>query len=548
MHGTARRLTGIATGLTLVIFGLGFCAHGATGQAAPVSIAITHVTVIDVEHGRRLPDRTVLVNGNRIALVAQSASSRVPAGARVIDGRGEYLIPGLWDMHVHALREGRSRWMFPLFIATGITGIRDTGSPLDSLLWYRNRVSTGEVLGPRIVGTGPLLDAPAAQYPYLTMPVASGADGRRAVDSLADAGVNFIKTYNSLSRDAFFAIAAEARRRGIPIIGHVPYKVTAFEASDSGLKSIEHLTRVVGLCLPESANRRLDAEEAAARKRPGMTPDSITAMFASVNSHEYAAFDERLCEQAGAHFARNGTWQVPTQERDLHWTRTFLASDTTGNDPYLRYVPAEVIAFWTHYRDSVVARPFDGLPAQARYATKSRVIRALVRGGNGLLAGTDTDGNDSNIFGVPGVALHHEMEAFVRDVGLSPVQALRAATLGPAQFLDATDSLGTVAAGKLADLVLLDADPLLDIRNTRRIRAVVTNGRYFDRGALDSLLAGVEHAAAAPPSHSASVRSIGQIAINDNRSQKLHIHSRAEAAALGRAPVLSAPSRARPSK
>jgi cytosine/adenosine deaminase-related metal-dependent hydrolase len=490
MHGITGRLTAVSSTLALIASGVG--STGSVAQAQSTPLAITHVTVIDIEHGRRLLDRTVLVQGNRIARVGPTAATPLAAGTRIVDGRGKYLIPGLWDMHVHALREGRSSWMFPLFIATGVTGIRDTGSPLDSLLSYRTRVGAGDLLGPRIVGTGPLLDAPDAQYSYLTDPIASAADGRRAVDSLADAGVNFIKTYNSLSRDAFFAIAAEAKLRGIPIIGHVPYKVAAFEASDAGLKSIEHLTRVVDSCLPDSAARRLDAEEAVARKRPGMTSDSIEAMLVHLNDREAAAFDERLCEQAGAHFARNSTWQVPTQARDLHWTRAFLASDTTQKDLHLRYVPATVIAFWVHYRDSVAARPFGGLMADSRYRTKSRAIRALIRGGDGLLAGTDTDGNDSNIFGVPGFTLHDEIEAFVRDVGLTPLQALRSATLGPAQFLRGTDSLGTIATGKLADLVLLDLDPLVDIRSAQRIRAVIANGRYLGRAALDSLLVAVE--------------------------------------------------------
>lgn len=487
-----RGLAAVSSALACALVAPGFASAGAAAQARPTRLAITHVTVIDVEHGRRLLDRTVLLQGNRIVRVEAPTAAPLARAIRVVEGRGKFLIPGLWDMHVHALRARRSSWMFPLFIANGVTGVRDTGSPLDSLLSYRTRVGAGDLLGPRIVGTGPLLDAPDAQFPYLTDPITSAAEGRRAVDSLADAGVNFIKTYNSLSRDAFFAIAAEARLRGVPIIGHVPYKVTAFEASDAGLKSIEHLTRVVDSCLPDSSNRRLDAEAAAARNRPGMTPDSMEAMFSRLNEGEAAAFDERLCEEAGAHFARNGTWQVPTQARDLHWTRAFLTSDSTQSDPHLRYVPATVIAFWVHYRDSVVARPFGGLASDSRYGTKSRVIRALTRAGNGLLAGTDTDGDGSNVFGVAGFTLHDEIEAFVRDVGLTPLQALRSATLGPAQFLGATDSLGTIAAGKVADLVLLDADPLADIRNTRQIRAVVVNGRYLDRAALDSLLAAPE--------------------------------------------------------
>lgn len=456
-----------------------------TGAGPSVPVAITHVTVVDVAHGRRLPDRTVVTDGNRIARVGPSASERVPSSARIVDGRGKYLIPGLWDMHVHTLQNGRAVWMFPLFIANGVTGVRDTGAPLDSLLYYRPRVRAGEILGPRIVATGPILDEPPGPSPYVTTPVTSAAQGRRTVDSLANAGVDFIKVYNELTRDEFYAIAAEATRRGLRIVGHVPFALSAFEASDAGLKSIEHLTRVPGVCIPDSLDRELDAEDKAAHaRRPAISPDSEQAMWVRMNRREAAAFDERQCEQSGAHFARNGTWQVPTLELYHRGGRRFLASDTTRTDSLLRYVPANVRASWMRIRDSTLAHTWRGQDFDSRYRTYARVIRAVVRGGNGLLAGTDV----GNLWIMAGSGLHGELVAFVRDVGLTPLQALRSATLGPAQFLGATDSLGTVATGKIADLVLLDADPLLNIRNTQRIRAVFANGRYLNRAALDSLL------------------------------------------------------------
>ena len=458
----------------------------------PRAAAITHVTVIDVATGARLRDRTVVVRGNRIAAMGRSARARVPRDARVVDGRGKYLIPGLWDMHVHALRAGRAPWMFPLFIAAGVTGIRDTGSPLDTLLLYRAKVRSGEMLGPRIVGTGPLLDGPRGQWSTFTIPVESPTTGRRAVDSLADARVDFIKVYSGLSRDAFLAIADEAKRRGVPVIGHVPESITALEASQAGMKSIEHLTQVPLACVPDSVGRALAREMTDRAARPGMTQDSIQALQLEVIGRAASAFSEALCEQLGARFARNGTWQVPTHERLQHWSRSFLASDTAGRDTLLRYVPPKVRAIWKHYQDSIIALgPLNDVFPNW-YPLASRVIRALHRGGDGILAGTDTDGNDANIYGVPGFSLHRELEALVRDVGLTTLEALRAATLGPAYFLNATDSLGTVAPGKVADLVLLDADPLADVHNTQRIHAVIANGRLLDRAALDALLAETE--------------------------------------------------------
>ncbi|MDQ6888048.1 MAG: multicopper oxidase domain-containing protein [Gemmatimonadota bacterium] len=453
------------------------------------TVAITHVTVIDVATGARLRDRTVVVRGNRITSVEPSARARVPREARAVDGRGKYLIPGLWDMHVHALRAGRATWMFPLFLAAGVTGIRDTGSPLDTLLLYRAGVGSGEILGPRIVGAGPLLDAPPAQWGSFTIVIESPTAGRHAVDSLADAGVNFIKVYNGLSRESFLAIADEAKRRGVPVIGHVPESVTAIEASEAGMRSMEHLVQVPPACVPDSVNRALFREFAGRSKRPGMTPDSIQALRRDLIGNAATAFSEALCEQLGARFARNGTWQVPTHERLLRWSRAFLASDTAATDTLLRYVPSRVREMWRRYQDSIVALgPLSDVTAVV-YPLSSRVIRALHRGGDGILAGTDTDGNDANIYGVPGFSLHRELEALVRDVGLTPLEAVRAATLGPARLLGATDSLGTIARGKVADLVLLDADPLADIHNANKVRAVIANGRLLDRATLDTLLA-----------------------------------------------------------
>jgi hypothetical protein len=276
----------------------------------------------------------------------------------------------------------------------------------------------------------------------------------------------------------------------------VPWALSAFEASDAGLKSIEHLVRVPDACIPDSVARVNEVLDAAARaRRPAISVDSQQAQWVSENQREAAAFDERLCEQAGAHFARNGTWQVPTLELHHRLGRRFLASDTARTDARLRYVPSAVLASWMSRRDSTLAHTFRGQESDSRYPTYVRVARALVRGGDGLLAGTDLGWP----FVMPGFGLHGELVAFVRDVGLTPLEALRAGTLGPAKFLGATDSLGTVARGKLADLILLDADPLADIGNTLRIRAVFANGRYIGRAALDDLLAAAERTGSARP-------------------------------------------------
>jgi imidazolonepropionase-like amidohydrolase len=355
--------------------------------------------------------------------------------------------------------------MFPLFVVNGVLGIRDTGSPLDSLLHYRRAVASGAVLGPRVLGSGPLLDGPGAQWPTFTVPVTSAAEGRHAVDSLAAAGVDFIKVYDRLPRDAFLAIADEAKQRHVPVIGHVPFAVGVLEASAAGMRSIEHFT-LGPACIP----RLLE-----------LWRDTLRAV---------AAYDESACRAAGSALARNGTWLVPTLSRERTWSHAYLASRAAGADPALRYVPQAVRAKWDRWRDSVVTTGSarDDTTQAAVYRTFVRIVRALRGAGVGVLAGTDTDGNDAYYYGVPGYTLHAELETLVRDAGFTPAEALRAATLDAARFLGASDSVGTVANRKVADLVLLDANPLIDIRNAGRIAAVVANGRYLDRSELERLL------------------------------------------------------------
>lgn len=480
----------------LVLPPLLLSAQAAGDRAGSVQpIAIRDVTVVDVVHGQLTPGQTVLIRGNRIAALGPRERVAIPRDARAVDATGEYLIPGLWDLHVHALRNGRAAWMFPLFLAAGVLGIRDTGSPLDSLLRYRKATLGGEVLGPRVLGSGPLLDGAGGQWPDFTVAITSPEAGRRAVDSLASAGVDFIKVYDLLSRDAFEAIAEEAHLRRVPVIGHVPFAVSPLEASSAGMLSIEHVT-VAPACIPALV-QIMTAANATVTAQLGR--DSIRAIWRNARLQAAAAYDEHACRQAGMVLARNGTRLVPTLSRERNWSGAYLASPAAGADPELRYVPRVVRAKWDRWRDSVVAMRTraDFVEEAGRYRVNVRIVRALRAAGVEVLPGTDTDGNDAYYYGVPGFALHTELETLVDDIGLTSADALRAATLGAATLVGAADSLGTVAVGKVADLVLLDANPLADVRNTRRVRAVMRDGHLVDRPSLDSMLAAAERTASA---------------------------------------------------
>jgi imidazolonepropionase-like amidohydrolase len=477
--------------------------HSLTPQMRQDStpIAITHVTVIDVVDGRRIVDRTVVVRGNHIVSVADGRRA-VRAGTRIIDGRGRFLIPGLWDMHAHAVRDTPNT--LPLYIANGITGLRDMGDDLDSTMAAAARDRSGPGASPRLVLAGAIIDGAPTVYPAVSVTARTPDEGRRWVDSLAKRGVDFIKAYEMLRPEVAAAIVAEARLHHLAVAGHVPLTMNAGVVSDLGYRSLEHLRNVDVACssvadsLIAVATSQLEAGERD--HRPGGAVRS--AIFSARTARLLATFDPVRCDALLRRFRRNNTWQVPTfVVAEFYYSR----SDTTQQlRDRLRFLPPATRADWSrasHALDTEhaeLAAQLGGAPAADEVSARSRaryheIFRRMLALGVPVLAGTDF----SNPWVMPGFSLHDELALFVQD-GMSPLNALRSATISPARFFDATDSLGTIAPGKLADLVLLDADPLLDIDNARRIRAVVANGRLFDRAALDALLATAERAGHAP--------------------------------------------------
>jgi amidohydrolase family protein len=451
--------------------------RAATPQAG--TLAFTNVTVIDVATGQALPGMTVVVSGDRIVTVSTQVLLQAQS-ARVIDASGKFLIPGLWDMHVHAAFPGIDSQFLPLLIANGVTGVREMFSRLDWVDSARVRIKRGAFPGPRMVASGHIMDGKPPIWPGSVV-VTTAAEAKSAVDSLIKGGADFIKVYSRLSREAFFAAAAEARRKGIPFGGHVPSLVRAAEASDSGQKSIEHLTGVFAGC--ETLEDRLLADlAAAAASAKGW--DSVGPLTRAKSREWLASFDPERCRALARTFIKNGTWMVPTIAV-LHST-AYLDDSTLAQDPRLKYIPAQWKQGWdpkTDFRFRMLT-PQDWANRKVFYAKQLEVVTLLHREGVLFLAGTDL----ANPYIYPGFSLHDELASLVA-AGFTPAEALRTATLNPARYLNATDSLGGIAPGKRADLVLLDANPLDDIRNTTKIAAVVAAGRLYDSAALKKILA-----------------------------------------------------------
>lgn len=429
-------------------------------------VAITHVTVVHVERGASQPDVTVIVNGPRVTAIGPAASAKVPVGARIVDGRGKWLIPGLWDMHVHsAVPSGRS--LLSLYVANGVTGVRDMGGDLALINRWRRSIAAGELVGPRIVAAGPYLEGHGS--PIAHIEVHTPDDARRAVDSLSVLGVDFVKVHSALSRESFFAAAHEARAKHLALAGHLSRNVTVEEASDSGQRSLEHLLGFINVCTP--------AESVA---------------FAAADPLRRIVFNgctSRDQRSVYRHLARNGTWVTPTLTPA--WEFAVLPRHDVPGDTLVRFLSDSLQRYIVGIFDAPPELPPEAtVLGQRMFAKRHELVRALYMAGVPLLTGTDAPMRNSP----PGFGLHEEMLEFVRS-GLTPAATLRAATYEPARYFGALDSLGTIAPGKLADLVLLDGDPLTRIENAHRIAAVLTRGRVYDRVALDQMLASVASAA-----------------------------------------------------
>ncbi len=448
-------------------------------------LVLTHVNVIDATGAPVKTDMTVVITGDRITAIDKTGQIRVPQGARRVDARGKFLVPGLWDMHVHLYDER----FLPLFIANGVTGVRQMfGSPLN--LDWRERAARGQLLAPRLVIASPIVDGPNAVWGG-SIKVANETEARQAVQKIKSLGFDFVKVYSDLPRDAFYAIADEAAKQGLVFAGHVPHSVSALEASDAGQKSIEHLTGVLEGCSPVGVEitRGYKANMANVTSQTGMDAAHLQVMRALIE-RLLATYDKEKATALFARFAKNGTWQCPTLT--VRRSGAFLGEADFRNDPRLKYMPKPIRSSWQPENNPFYTsqKAEDWAIRKRRYQKETEVLAEMRRAGVRFLAGTDT----ANPFCFPGFSLHDELALLV-EAGFTPMEALQAATLNAAIFLGKAESLGTVEQGKIADLVLLEANPLEHIENTKRIFAVVLGGELFEKRRLDAMLADVERVA-----------------------------------------------------
>lgn len=458
-------------------------------KIGPEDIAIQNVNIINVENGEVQKHMTVVIKGDQIGLIEETSKIRLSNSDKIIDGSGKYLIPGLWDMHTHLINEPYTREVFyPLFIANGITGVRvmaaDCFEPCDepnmTIKQHRSlqkEIEEGKLLGPKSILASYYINGVFSGESTVLKP-GTEAHGRELARLLKDRGVDFIKIYSKLNPEAYHGITDEAKKIDLEFAGHAPLTMKSSEVSEAGQKSIEHATD----------NLLLDCSEIEEEMRAKLVElfDNESANITDINQLHLQmeqAFDSLKCQEIYEIFRKNNTWIVPT----LRLLEVYYADTEDWKDsPNVKYMPKEeydefandygpfMVNFWGPFIPHVEER-------------RRQMVANMQSAGVGLLAGSDV--GEVGLIG--GFSLHEELVS-LQNVGLTPLEALQSATMNPAKYQNAMSGLGSVDQGKLADLVLLNKNPLEDIRNTQEIEAVFTNGQYLNRMQLDSLLLSVE--------------------------------------------------------
>ncbi len=443
--------------LSLLLFVVATTAYPAWGED---TIAIVNVTIIDgTDHPPRLHS-TVIVQGTTI-LAITGEREKPPRGAKIVDGTGKYLIPGLWNNDLHGGSYDDTKSHLPELVSYGITTVRDMGAPLDDILRLRDSTASGALLGPRLFIAGPLLEGPVPVRMPLIVDLFSEKQARNEVKDLKQHNVDYVEVDTSITPKLYWAIADEAIRQGLPLVGHIPAIIPAGEVVKAKQRNVEHLGgRFLNILIACSS------DEAFFNQVIGITYDDLLSAMKekrSADEPQFSAnfdekllktFDEGKAQRLYRLYAKNGVAQIPT----LYVLKTL----------------------WQSNKDGLKLNEQDMQSGKRIFAKDLEVVGEMKRAGVMILAGTD------GAYAQGGDALHSELELLV-EAGLTPLQALQAASRDAAKEMGVSKDVGTIEAGKVADLLLLDADPLANISNTRKIDAVVLRGQLFSKEVLSSM-------------------------------------------------------------
>ncbi len=425
--------------LLLACWGTGVNARQMT-CSAPMDTVLSPVNIVDVEHGTIRQNRALVLSGGRIALEtdADEINVQTPLTIKWIDGKGAYIIPGLWDMHVHTLWDKDvPEPFFQMFLKSGVTAVRDMGGSLEIAAATHARINACEISAPHLWYPGPFLDGPQPVDPSLSIALSNAEEARAAVRMLKQAGVDFLKVYTMTPKAVFEAILEEALLQNLPVAGHLPASAGANDPAILRMASIEHQSiELGGYC---------------------------------------AANDQAACAYVFDALITAKVAQTPTLV--VREISTAMRKSDFEEPEFMEAMPAIIQSYWRADRTSAMARTNNEWRAKRAISLSHAkwMARELARQGAIILAGSDA----GTPFIVPGESLHQELALLV-EAGLSEAEALRAATLSPARFMKQTD-MGVIVPGAIADFIILEANPLDDIHNTRTILDVYSGGIAVNR-------------------------------------------------------------------
>ncbi|MET0136570.1 MAG: amidohydrolase family protein [Kibdelosporangium sp.] len=467
--------------------GVGLAGLSSTTASAATDITVlTGATLIDGTGTPARRDTTIVLSGDRIIWTGQ----HIPKfdGVHVIDLRGKYVIPGLWDMHTHIAND--TVMSIPLCIANGVTSVREMwGFPF--IHEVRGRIDRGEILGPRFTIASGLIDGADSARAPASIVVTTAAEARVTVRQEKSGGADFIKVYPYLARDSFLALVDEAKEVGLKVCGHAPARLSMREVSEAGFHSVEHL---YNMSMAVSSREAEFLKELRETPVDPQFPFGYLLRMLELDMTASLTYNRSKALSLYERFARNRTWQSPT----LSVVRMYSSpAGTFANDPRLKYIHPSTRTIWAaQMAGAAPTTPEEIAKHKAHIEFRFRLVGEMERAGVPIIGGTDVN----NPYVIPGFAAHDELELLVR-AGLAPMRALQTMTRDAAEFLGLARTMGTVSAGKVADLVVLERNPLTDIRNTQTIHSIITRGKVITPEQRAKILADVEAAAgtSAPP-------------------------------------------------
>lgn len=450
------------------------------------AICIKGISTIDPIEGLKA-NQTIIIKEGKIFKIANDAEITLSSKNEIIDGTGKFLIPGLWDAHVHfAFIEDLAPRMFELFLAYGITSVRDTGGKIAFVKAWQQKAMDNPTDAPRVMIAGPLMDGMPNVYdgsdeghPQLSVGLASPEAIAQQINELDSIGVDLVKAYEMLSPEQFILLCKLAKEKGLKVTGHVPLSMDVISASNAGLNSMEHMRNLEFACAS-------NAEELLSQRRILLAQGKAdaggilrTRIHRAQRQSAIQNFDESKANEVLQALAKNKTWQIPTMALNTgSIEKPFTHPEWIAG---LSHLPDTIEQQWKAGIEAVSQRE---VPAFEQEYTKWKfdMVSRIHKAGIDIMAGTDCP----IFFLTPGRSLHQELAMLVKS-GLTPLEALKTATLNPARYFNLEKELGSIKENMWADLLILDANPLENIDNTRQINTVIKQGKIYDRESLDAI-------------------------------------------------------------